>query len=342
VKLSIPFAYKAHRDNRRSFKECFFKAAVAVEPAAHCAAEAPVAFRMPCFGGGRKPEAAPPGDVRRIGAAFYEPLLTYDYDADRGAWFAVPVAAASDKPPSDASVSAALYDVAPVKLGASHNLTFISEKSKGAYSHYEKDRVWEAMRRLAATLVAVDGVVHRRIAEPVLTLDLEGKVALNQYAGYSHPGERLFRLDETDVLVETASAIDPIMGAANVRTALAGFELVDPSLLMADFAEECLGAAAHRLKSAVAKDAHLHPIELLLAYDDLRLALGAGRDRSRPDSVAAPLETAAAMLAAAAQAERSPSMKDGLALASLARRDVAIYEGRAGSLAPEDATTLTF
>jgi hypothetical protein len=282
MSFDIPFAYTAkasRRDSARS--EFIIGASMRVDPANALPEDAPVAVRHAGFCAvavdvnGRATRETPANGrvaIRHFWDGFYEPLRIRVDGREAGA-------AAARNPRDSADLAACLCDLEAVQAYAERgDRRMLREDTKAAVDFTNRASSHAEVRKAAESLLFVDGVLHRRVGEPVYVLDAVGAVSVAPLSDIVVRSLQAFRLDETEALMRVADATSPAAGAS-ARLAVAQVEVVDLSpwgfgsrdeKLKRDLAENGLLMAAKKLADAIAVELHAHPLETVLAYDDLR------------------------------------------------------------------------
>lgn len=130
------------------------------------------------------------------------------------------------------------------------------------------------VRKDAAALAIIGGVLHRRIEEPVLIAD-EGKVHVLEDTSYA-AAHNLFRLDELELAIERAAILG---GIGREQVAVAPFALPDAGWLRRDQSLPAIASAARLVRERAEQVLAQLPVEIMMEYCDLRDALGR-RERS--------------------------------------------------------------
>ena len=281
-------------------------------------------------------------DIRAYDGKLFEPLRIYGMD-ERGRWCASHL-----RQGDEAEARFAFKDLECVRTRTHHDMAgtkLRSPNTKMLLVESNANETRKAVETLAKGLLVVGGRLHRSSAEPVFVVSpakrtdygrteigLAEMLPADRWRG--GPSEQVFRLDEADAFRASAIAAYGDKGAEAAEATIAKMTLVDPGALKADIRDDELEAAARRMITEVARRLHDHPLDVILAFDDLRSLMSPGYEaRKEREKNAFPLhETTASTMRALADFYASAYGEDANVVV-MARAAVDLYLERGGALA---------
>ncbi len=194
--------------------------------------------------------------------------------------------------------------------------------AKAPDGHARRD-AREAASKAADSFLAFGGIVHRRTEEPVLWVGADGALALAR----GRMGDACFRVDEADLAIEEVRRRSPAQVPA-ARDLVASIEVLDPAPLRVTHHDEGLRRQARLVVETLRNGLRHRPKAAMLAYADVRDALGTHSREAwlRPD---------AGMLREALEAAADALAPTSAPLADLVRGALATHAERAGRLAAD-------
>jgi hypothetical protein len=288
------------------------------------------------------PEAfAPLVDFRLYQGSFYEPtrasvllepgemqaaMDALDPDDPNAAWFCGrKVVSVGGQSGQAAWLVSTVESVHRYLTASSFKKKVWAEDGKTVFSGTTKDRDIEDIRRSAVHLLAIDGVLHRRTSEPVITI-FEGRPAVSPLTG---DWLESWRLDEVELVAEV---LGDGSDAASVAAQLVGrVEIVDPSLysrLREPFERGAFVAALARMRDALGDRLHDRPMAQVDAFVAAR--------RASADGETVPFASLVAAVELAASALENGVTEDEVAAHVAGRKALSLHKARdlLGAAAP--------
>ena len=288
MRVSVPFAYEATVYTARGDDvDRRYRETLDVEIPSVTSDDAPVFLT---WDGARPLEAGygegyVPLEARSYGGGFYEPIRQKVYENADG-WKVVSLSGddarevvAADGAHRNLSLRD-FFDLDAVLLSQEVKLKGPPRKETVKWS--KRDEAISKVADLGSKLLEVDGVLHRRISEPVLLAAPDfPMVRLVCLDGMRHEDRaNLFRMDRLDEAVAYSLEVAPFHDKVpNV----ARFTLHDPSVLRADLGRDALMASAYYLERHAANVIATLRREGVEAFCDLQDARKEGSARVAPD-----------------------------------------------------------
>ena len=266
MKISTKFGYSAEVETATGNKvDRRYVEPIELEIGSVSADLAPVALRRPGFYSKdaylRDNQPLEVLDIRLVGGALYEPIYYHAYQNGRmGPW---PFEAADEH--ADVLIRGA-WNVGA--LAAAENVNLKGPPKPKTVIRSGREQALQELKDYAASFLVIEGHVHRKLGEPVYVAHPGSVGCVLRERMESKVG--VFRLTERDDAIALAAALKSILPS---EVPVQDMEVLDLSWVEkgpAAWHETAFFHAVVDVENAIAERLTQHPMDLVMAYADLR------------------------------------------------------------------------